>query len=331
MGLRCGAGSPNSSGAYLQGTRRGTNSDSWSEGTVHLNPPRKILPATVITGASSGIGRSIANIAAREKGAIVLVGRSLEGLQETAASVEKAGGRPYILDLDLTTEDALAELDQLLERNALFCEVLVNSAGHGIRGAAIALPLRPQLSIVDLNISALARLTLHYLPGMVERKKGGVINFSSVAGFTAGPYMSLYYASKSFVRSFSASLYQEVKKSGVTVTCVAPGPVRTGFFENASAEQAGLFNLLPRLEPDFVAERAWEGFKSRKRLVVPGISAKLSALAATVIPSPLMLPLIGRLQRSGNDPCPCGSGKKFKRCCGRKAGVKRLANFRPEA
>jgi len=197
--------------------------------------------------------------------------------------------------------------------------VLVNSAGHGLRGAAIALPPEKQLSVIDLNIRALTQLTLHYLPGMVARKQGGVINFGSVAGFTAGPYMSLYYASKSFVRSFSASLHEEVRKSGVTVTCIAPGPVRTGFFESAAADQVSLFRLLPRTEPEFVAERAWRGFKSRKRLVVPGLSAKLSVLAAAVTPPSLMLPLLARLQRSGNDPCPCGSGKKFKKCHGSKA------------
>jgi len=284
-----------------------------------LNPTPELGPATVVTGASSGIGRSIAHVVAREKGAVVLVGRSLSGLQEAARGVERAGARPYILELDLTRATALKELDQLLEENRLFCEVLVNSAGHGLRGAAIALPPEKQLSVIDLNIRALTQLTLHYLPGMVARKQGGVINFGSVAGFTAGPYMSLYYASKSFVRSFSASLHEEVRKSGVTVTCIAPGPVRTGFFESAAADQVSLFRLLPRTEPEFVAERAWRGFKSRKRLVVPGLSAKLSVLAAAVTPPSLMLPLLARLQRSGNDPCPCGSGKKFKKCHGSKA------------
>ncbi|MGH6859723.1 MAG: SDR family NAD(P)-dependent oxidoreductase, partial [Phyllobacterium sp.] len=136
-------------------------------------------------------------------------------------------------------------------------------------------------------------------------------------------YMALYYASKGFVRFFSSGLHEELRWTGVTVTCVAPGPVRTEFYATAGARNATLFSLLPKLEANDVAECAWRGFKAGRRLVVPGISAKLTTLAAALIPSAVLLPLLGRLQRGGNDPCPCGSGKKFKKCCrGRFNGIK---------
>jgi short-subunit dehydrogenase len=151
---------------------------------------------------------------------------------------------------------------------------------------------------------------------MVERGQGGLINLGSVAGFMPGPYMAMYYASKSFVRSFSEALHQELRGAGVTVTCVAPGPVKTGFHERAGVGTTVLFNLWPMPGPESVAERAWRGFRSGRRLVVPGLPARLATFAAALLPSALMLPLVGRLQRSGNDPCPCGSGKKFKKCHG---------------
>ncbi|MDW6025530.1 SDR family NAD(P)-dependent oxidoreductase [Mesorhizobium sp. BAC0120] len=276
----------------------------------------KLQPAVVVIGASGGIGRAIAGVAARERGAVVVVARSPEGLEAAAADVQKAGGKPYILQLDLLAGDAPGRIEGFLSANGLVCDVLVNSAGYGLRGAATALSLEDQLGIIDLNIRALAELTLHFLPAMVARRRGGVINLSSVAGSTPGPYMALYYASKGFVRSFSEALHQELRNTGVTVTCVAPGPVKTEFYGRAGARSIPMFRIWPKLDPRQVAERAWQGFKSGRRLVVPGISAKLAVLAARFLPPALVLPLIGRLQLSGNDPCPCGSGKKFKKCHG---------------
>ncbi|TIX84197.1 MAG: SDR family NAD(P)-dependent oxidoreductase [Mesorhizobium sp.] len=218
--------------------------------------------------------------------------------------------------MDLVAGDAPTRLEDFLSAHGLVCDVLVNSAGYGLRGAATVLPVDGQLGIIDLNIHSLTELTLHFLPGMVARRRGGVLNLSSVAGFVPGPYMALYFASKGFVRFFSEALHQELRRTGVTITCVAPGPVSTEFLARSGAYQTVLFNILPKVDPEYVAERAWRGFKSGRRLVVPGISAKLAALAAALLPSAAMLPLVARLQRGGNDPCPCGSGMKFKKCCG---------------
>ncbi|HEY5819319.1 MAG TPA: SDR family NAD(P)-dependent oxidoreductase [Mesorhizobium sp.] len=276
----------------------------------------QVRPAVVVIGASGGIGRAIAKVAARERRTVVLVARSPEGLEAAGDEVREAGGEAFTLELDVSASDMSKRLEEFLSTNGLVCDVLVNSAGYGLRGAATALPIDDQLGIIDLNIRALSELTLRFLPGMVERKQGGVLNLSSVAGFVPGPYMALYYASKGFVRSFSEALHQEVRRTGVTVTCVAPGPVSTEFLERSNAYQTPLFSILPKMGPEDLAERAWRGFKSGRRLVLPGISAKLIALALTIFPSAAMLPVIGRLQRSGNDPCPCGSGRKFKKCCG---------------
>jgi short-subunit dehydrogenase len=273
-------------------------------------------PAVVVVGASRGIGRAIAKVAAREGSAVVLVARSPDGLAAAANDVRRAGGEAFTLELDLIAGDASARLQEFLFANSLVCDVLVNSAGYGLRGAATLLPVDKQLGIIDLNIRALTDLTLRFLPGMVARGRGGVLNLGSVAGFTPGPNMALYYASKGFVRSFSHALHQEVRHTGVIVTCVAPGPVSTEFLERSDAHRTPLFKILPKQDAEYVALRAWRGFKSGRRLVIPGISAKLAAFAVALLPSAVVVPLIGRLQSRSNDLCPCGSGERFKKCCG---------------
>ncbi|MHA4734932.1 SDR family NAD(P)-dependent oxidoreductase [Ensifer adhaerens] len=272
-------------------------------------------PAIFVVGASRGIGRAIAELAARDGAPVVLVARSIESLHVVQAAIEQAGGEAFSLPVDLASPDATRILDEFLSREGLVCDVLVNSAGYGLRGAATALPIADQIGMIDVNVRALAALTLHLLPGMVARGRGGIINLASVASFTPGPYMAMYYASKAFVRSFSEALYQETRRTGVTVTCVAPGPVSTEFLEKSGANRAALFKALPKATPEYVAKCAWRGFKARRRLVIPGISARLAILMAGLLPSAALLPLVGRLQLRGNDPCPCGSGKQLKHCC----------------
>jgi uncharacterized protein len=288
-----------------------------------MTPETDLAPAVVVVGASRGIGKAIAEVAAREGATVVLVARSPDSLAAAAADVRKKGGKAFTLALDLMADDAARNIEDFLSANGLVCDVLVNSAGYGLRGGATVLPVDDQLGIVDINIRALADLTLRFLPGMVARGRGGVLNLGSVASFTPGPYMALYYASKGFVRSFSEALHEELHRTGVTVTCVAPGPVSTEFLERSGANRAALFKILPKLDSEYVAERAWRGFRSGRRLVVPGISAKLAVLLVALLPSAALLPLIGRLQRRSNDPCPCGSGKRFKACCGtRRRGAR---------
>lgn len=267
-----------------------------------MTPHSEFRLAVVVVGASRGIGRAIAKVAAREHNVVVLVARSPEGLAAAAVEVQQAGGEAFTLELDLLAADASGCLEAFLTANDLFCGVLVNSAGHGLRGAAALLPASDQLGIIDLNIRALTDVTLRFLPGMLARGRGGVINLGSIAGFVPGPYMALYYASKGFVSSFSDALHQEVRRFGVTVTCVAPGPVSTEFLERSGANRAALFKILPKLNAEYVAERAWSGFKAGRRRVVPGISAKLITLVAAFLPTAAVLPLIGRLQRRSKDP-----------------------------
>ena len=255
-------------------------------------------PAVVVTGASGGIGREIAKVAARDGGPVVLIARSAEGLAGAAEEVRGVGGEPFTLALDLSRPDAPAEVERFLAAQGLVCDVLVNNAGYGLLGAAATLPREDQLGIIDLNVRALADLTLRFLPGMLVRRRGGIINLASVASFLPGPNMAVYYASKAFVRSFSEALSQEVRGRGVTVTCVAPGPVSTEFLKRSGAKGAHLFKLVPKMTAARVAAIGWRAFRRGRRLVVPGTTASLSALSAAYFPHVLTLPVVARLQRS---------------------------------
>lgn len=272
--------------------------------------------AVVVVGGSRGIGRAIAKVAALEGGPVVLVARSVDQLTEAASEIRMAGGEAHILDLDLATAGASDCLEGFLTRHELLCDVLVNSAGYGLRGAATLIPTEEQIGIIDVNIRALSELTLHFLPGMLRRGRGGVINLASVASFIPGPNMAMYYASKNFVRAFSEALHSELRYTGVIVTCAAPGPVETEFLNRSGAGRAALFKILPRHKADYVAEQIWNGFKSGRRLVIPGISARMAASAVRVLPTGMLLSLVGRLQRRRADLCPCGSGLNYTACCG---------------
>ena len=140
------------------------------------------------------------------------------------------------------------------------------------------------------------------------------------------------FATKSFVSSFSQALYQELLDTGVTVTCVMPGPVETEFLSGRGVKELRVFRYLPALSPDQVAEIAWRGFRRGRRLVVPGLSSKLASLITLLVPWRFVLPRIAQVQQRKGDLCPCGSGRKFIRCHGMtRATRRRYAAGDPEA
>jgi short-subunit dehydrogenase len=295
-------------------------------------PQNDLRPAVVITGASGGIGQAMAKAVAAKGQAIVLIGRSAERLAAVADAVTQRGGEAFILNFDLLSENAASRVKDFLDDNGLVCDVLVNSAGRGLQGLAASLPLSEQLNLIDLNVRRLVELTLTFIPGMVARRGGGVINMGSVAGLIPGPQMAAYFATKSFVSSFSQALYRELRDTGVIVTCVMPGPVETDFLSGPGVNDLRFFRYLPALSPEHVAEISWREFRRGRRRVLPGISSKLAALIIFLVPSRFILRRINRVQRRKGDLCPCGSGEKFLRCCGMpKSARRRLVDRGPGA
>lgn len=230
---------------------------------------------TLITGASGGIGEELAVCAAQAGRSLVLVARSAEGLARVASRIVAAGhARPETLVLDLMVPDAGSRLAAKLAEKTLTVAELVNNAGYGLVGPVAALDHREQLGIVDLNVRALTDLTLAFLPGIL-RARGGILNVASTAAFQPGPNMAIYYASKSYVLSFTEALAYELR-GRVRVSALCPGPVPTGFQKRANMGKTRI-SQLPGMAPGKVAAIGWRGFEAGKRVVIPGAMNRLTA------------------------------------------------------
>lgn len=254
-------------------------------------------PAIVVTGASSGIGRALARVAAQESSIMVLLGRSQEALHDLSVELKQSGAEAHAIAIDLAAPESGQQVENKLSQLGVYCEVLVNCAGFGVLGPAVDVDREVQLTLVDVNIRALTDLTLRFLPGMVARRRGGVLNVGSIAGSVPGPNMAVYFASKAYVRSFTAALTAELAGTGVKATCLIPGVVRTAFFEHKAAGQTRLTKLLPRSNARDVAEAGWRAFRTGRRQVIPGLGNRIILIAAGLIPNSLLLRWISALQQ----------------------------------
>lgn len=243
-------------------------------------------PETVlITGASSGIGRALAHRFARAGSTCVLAARSedtLTALSDTL-SAEYDVEAP-VLPVDLSTPEAGETVQEKLQAQDRSVDILVNNAGIGARGAFATLDRQRQLDAIRVNVLALTDLAHRLLPGMLDRGRGGILNVASTAAFQAGPYMSVYYATKAYVLSFSEGLADEVADHNVTVTCLAPGPTETNFASKADMEETPLFQWTTPMTPEAVAEAGYDGFRAGSSLVVPGLQNKFGTLLVKLIP-----------------------------------------------
>jgi short-subunit dehydrogenase len=174
------------------------------------------------------------------------------------------------------------------------CDVLINNAGFANYGEFAKLTEQQILEEIHLDVVALTRLTRRYLPEMIARKSGKVLNVASTAAFVPGPTAAVYYASKAFVLSLSEALAYELRGTGVTVTCLCPGPTATGFQEHAKAESLLLFRL-PLADAAKVAKAGIDGMMRGKAVVVPGVANKLVAFSPKISPRNLLLAISAKL------------------------------------
>jgi short-subunit dehydrogenase len=265
-------------------------------GKIPIEPDKESRrPAIVVTGASSGIGRAIARVAARDGLAMVLVAK--DELENIETELRNRGSEVVVVSVDLLCRTATEAVAEALARNGLYCDVLVNSAGFGVFGPAADVESQLQLELIDVNVRAVVALSLAFLPAMIARGRGGILNVGSITGYFTGPNMAVYFASKAFIRSFSAALAAEARPAGVTVTCLAPGPVRTAFFERCSVGDAPLMKIIPRTDAETVAKVAWRGFRSGKSVVVPRFADRLFLFVARALPSRLLTRFVAAMMR----------------------------------
>jgi uncharacterized protein len=242
----------------------------------------------LVTGASMGIGLELAREFAANGHDLVLVARSREKLDELARELmERNRVRAFVAPADLRDPDAPARLFELVEREGVTVDYLVNNAGFGATGRFVETDPRRSVEMIAVNVTALTALTALFGKGMALRRRGGVLNVASTAGFQPGPGMAVYYATKAYVVSFTEAVAHELGPSGVHVTAFCPGPVDTEFAKTAGNAESVLFKM-GAAKPDAMARTAYRSFMKRKVLVVPGLANWLGVQLLRLSPRALV-------------------------------------------
>jgi len=257
-------------------------------------------PIALVTGASSGIGAALAREAAKDGHDLVLVARRREPMQALAAELKAAGAETVIIPADLSKPGAVAELMRDVEARGIILDMLIAAAGLGESGRFDELDAARITATLQVNIVALTELTRLVLPKMVARRRGKVMLVSSTAAFQPGPQMAVYYASKAYIQSFGAAIGYELRRTGVTVTLLCPGPTVTEFAHLAHIEGSALFKgPMPVMQAADVARIGYHGFKVGRRVVITGLLNKIIAYAAPFTPSFVLLRIASYLSRRG--------------------------------
>jgi uncharacterized protein len=252
----------------------------------------------LVTGASSGIGAAIAESLARRGHGLTLVARREDRLSELATELhDRHGVRAGVVACDLADARQRDLLAARVRELGLEVEVLVNNAGFGYAGDFAHADRERQVEMVRVNCEAVVDLCGRYLPEMVERDRGVVINIASTAAFQPMPKSSTYAASKAFVLNFSEAVHQELRRSGVTVTAVCPGPVRTEFVEAADLQGTEDTPGFIWMSAEDLAEEAVRAAEAGKRAVVPGRLNFAGSLLGRHTPRKISLPLTRRIWR----------------------------------
>ncbi len=255
------------------------------------------MKATLITGASSGIGEAFARRLAAKKHDLVLVARSEKALHELCDELmlEHKITAHYVA-LDLTEPGADERLFAETEKHGFEIDWLVNNAGFGSYGDFAKLDLEREAGMIDLNIRSLVSITHRYLNGMRTRKSGTIINVSSAAGFQPIPFMATYAATKAFVNSFSEAIAEENRPLGIQVMALCPGSTKTNFHSAANLDRS--LQVKGQQTVEEVVETALRGVKSGRTRIVSGFVNDLVARVVTVVPNSVITRLMGKAMRS---------------------------------
>ncbi|MBI4501114.1 MAG: SDR family oxidoreductase [Gemmatimonadetes bacterium] len=241
------------------------------------------MPAAVVTGASSGIGLELARLFAADRYDLFLVARNETALRHLAEDLSgRHGIRVWPVVADLSRPEGPAAVAAAVASAGSEMTALINNAGFGLLGRFVDTPLERDLEMIQVNVSALTDLTRRFLPGMVARRRGMILNVASTAGFQPGPLMSVYYATKAYVVSFSLALSVELEGTGVTSTVLCPGPTRTAFHAAAGMKGTRMERLAMEAEP--VARAGYHAMLRGRKMVTPGTLNKLLAVGTRAVP-----------------------------------------------
>lgn len=260
-------------------------------------PNLETRPIAVITGASSGLGEEFARQLASRQYDLVLVARRAERLQALAETLKKVHEVECVaFEADLSRRDERDRLCRALAPDSSRMEMLVNNAGFGTHGFFQETDLARELELIDVNCAAPVHLTKRILPWMLARRRGFIVNVASLSAFTPGPVMAMYYASKAFLLSLSEALWEECRDTGVTVTALCPGPVRTEFQRIAGIGPKARSSGTAPVPVERVVDDALRGLFDGKRVVIPGYQARIAAMLSRVVPRVRALKTVRRIQ-----------------------------------
>jgi len=251
-----------------------------------------MLPVTLITGASAGLGAEFARQCSARGEALALVARRRDRLEQLATEL---GGNVHIFAADLARPGAGASLIAEMEAEGLGVGTLINNAGFGVAGKFEAGPRDRLTGMVDLNARTLVELCHLVLPAMRARKSGAICNVASTAAFQPGPNMAVYYASKAFVLSFTEALHHELKGTGIRVSALCPGPTATEFGEVAGARTSDALSLI-RGESPAVVRAGLKGLDRNKAIVIPGLPNKITAQINRIFPRAVVRRVVGAIK-----------------------------------
>lgn len=251
----------------------------------------------LITGASSGIGKELAQIHAEHRGNLVVVARSVDKLKSLKAKLEKEFGiQVKIIVKNLAFQEAPGEIYKEIKEAGIKIDYLINNAGFGGLGKFHERQLEDDLNMIKVNISALTALTRYFLPDFVHRNTGKILNVSSTAGYAPGPLQAVYYATKAYVTSFSNAISEELSDTAVTVTTLIPGATETDFGKVSGMEKTRLFSRTA--SPRTVAEIGYAAMLRGKLNVLAGVSWIMRIRIAMIpfTPRRLLLKMVRNLQ-----------------------------------
>ena len=253
---------------------------------------------TLITGASEGIGKEFAFIFAKEGYDLILVSRDEEKLVSLKRDIEKKYRVIVtIYTVDLSKADSAAELFHKINNTGTEVNVLINNAGFGKLASFEKHEIQEFLEMIQVNVTTLTLLTRLFLPEMIKRNKGWILNVASTAAFLPGPLMPVYYATKAYVLSLSEALNRELKDTGVQVSTLCPGPTKTQFQIRAGIINMTFLDKVNALPPSKVAEAGYKGLIKRKSLIIPGTLNKIYFQLLRLMPRKFMKDKVFSLQK----------------------------------
>lgn len=256
--------------------------------------PQPLAPASIITGATQGIGRALVDEFAKGGHTLLLVARTETALAEIARkTADKYGVAVHYVPCDLSTSEGCDRVAEALDANGLYCESLVNNAAIMTAGFFHDLDKDALVKKVDLNVRAAVDLTRRFLPDMIARGQGGVLNVASLEGFMPVPYQATYAATKGFLIAWSRSLAWEVFGTGVRICVATPGPIDTTIHEKGGAQHSRYMVYLPRHSAEQAAEAAYRRFMRGNWVIVEGWVNRIIASGVRFIPGVMLIPAVG--------------------------------------